>query len=101
MEMQAVAVLVTLHKTITMCSLYLPLNEIIIKVYYIIGQLPQPFLRMGILINVIWGSWETNRKGKTVETLINKKTIMFTKPNVHPAMGSYSAINLYVTQPPT
>ena len=48
-NMHAVAISVTLHKTITVCSVYIPPNEEPkeLELNYLIEQLPRPFVIMG------------------------------------------------------
>ena len=71
----AVAVSVTLHRTISICSIYIPprakieqkeLDEIII-------QLPTPYLLLGDFNGhyVIWGSDDVNERGRIMENFIN------------------------------
>lgn len=75
--MQAIAVSATLHRTITICSIYIPPSDIIqSEIDPLIKQHPKPFILLGDFKcqNEIWGSKETNKKGQIIENLINKTT---------------------------
>ena len=106
--LQAVAISATLHRTITICSIYLPPNEPINnnEIENLIQQLPKPFILMGDFNshNIIWGSKDTNQKGKQVEDLINRNNLCLHNNNksytyLHPASGSYSSIDLTLCDP--
>ena len=75
-NMQAVAISATLHKTITVCSVYIPLNEEPkeLELNNLIEQLPRPFIIMGDFNsnNEIWGSKKSDKKGKVIESLLNQ-----------------------------
>ena len=66
--MQAVAISATLHKTITVCSVYIPTNEEPkeLELNKLIEQLPRPFVIMGDFNshNEIWGSKKTDKRAK-------------------------------------
>ena len=65
-HLQAIAVSATLHKTVTICSLYIPLHDPINEneLNNLIEQLPKPFILMGDFnsYNIIWGSKTTNKR---------------------------------------
>ena len=65
-NMQAVAISATLHKMITLCSVYIPPNEEPkeLELNNSIKQLPRPFIIMGDFNshNEIWGSKKTRAK---------------------------------------
>ena len=106
-NLQAVAVRVTLHKTITICSLYLPPSQNVDPedIYDLFQQLPTPFLLTGDLNahNTLWGSRTTDKRGKDLETvftdnnlcLLNDKSSTY----LHPATGTYSSIDLSICSP--
>ena len=64
--MQAVAISATLHKTITVCSVYIPPNEEPneLELNNIIEQLPRPFVIMRDFNRhyEIWGSKKTDKR---------------------------------------
>ena len=72
-NMQAVAISATLHKMITVYSVYIPPNEEPRKLELnnLIEQLPRPFIIMGDFNshNEIWRSKKTDKKGKVIESL--------------------------------
>ena len=104
---QEVAISVTLHKTITVCSVYIPPNEEPkeLELNNLIEQLPRPFIIMGDFNshNDIWGSKKTDKKGKVIESLLNQHQLCMynNKSNtyLHPATGTYSAIDLTICDP--
>ena len=106
--LQAVAVSATLHKTITLCSIYIPPNDPINEneIDNLLLQLPKPFILMGDFNshNNIWGCIDTNQKGKLVEATINRNNLCLYNNNksytyLHPASGSYSSIDLTLSDP--
>ena len=67
-HLQAIAVLATLPKTVTICSLYIPPHDPINELNNL-EQLPKPFILMGDFCshNIIWGSITTNNRGQILE----------------------------------
>ena len=65
-NLQAIAVKATLHKTIHICSLYLPPNDriSIADLEHLIQQLPKPFIIMGDFNSHsnVWGCRDTDQK---------------------------------------
>lgn len=104
-KLQAVAVKATLHRTLNICSIYIPPHEPIEETTLnkLIEQLPRPFLLLGDFNshNIIWGSKNTNKKGKNLENVINNLCLLNDKSNtyLHPAFGIYSAIDLSLCDP--
>ena len=77
--LQAVAVRATLHKTVTICSVYLPPN---VAIQYedlnnLIKQLPEPFVLLGDLNghNPLWGCSDINNRGKCIEDCLIKNDL--------------------------
>ena len=105
--LQAVAVSVSLNKTITLCSVYLPpsLQIDIQKLDHLIDQLPKPFLLMGDFNShhTLWGCTNTNDKGRTIEDFINRHDLVLLNDKsstyLHPATGSYSSLDLTICSP--
>ena len=106
-ELQAVAVSVTLHRVITICSIYIPPRSAVnIKALeHLVSQLPSPFILLGDFNahNPMWGSTDTNAMGQVVEDfvegldlcLFNNKSHTY----LHPATGSFSCIDLSICHP--
>ena len=75
-NLQAVAVKVTAHKTITLCSVYLPpRNQLKFNpkdLQDVIDQLPSPFILMGDFNghHTLWGCEDVNNRGQQLEDLI-------------------------------
>jgi len=106
-NLQAVAISATLHKTVTICSIYIPPNDQIdVKEFEnLIEQLPKPFLLLGDFNshNSIWGSIHTDRKGSSLEKVIHDNSLCLYNDGkstyLHPASGTYSAIDLSLCDP--
>ena len=107
-HLQAITVSATLHKTVTICSLYIrphdPINEN--EFNNLIEQLPKPFILMGDFNshNIIWGSKTTNKRGRQIlEKIINRNNLCLYNQNsqthLNPSSGSFSAIDLAVSDP--
>ena len=106
-DLQAIAVKVTLHKSINICSIYIPPHDPIneSKLNKLIEQIPKPNILLGDFNspNTVWGCLQTNKKGKDLENLINSNNLC-TLNNKSPTYlnsftGSYSAIDLTLTDP--
>ena len=105
--LQAVAVRVTMHKAITICSVYLPpslkLNPA--DLVTLVQQLPAPFMLLGDFNghHTLWGCKDTNKRGEQLQdfltnnnvSLMNDKSFTY----LHPATGSYSSIDLSFCSP--
>ena len=74
--LQAVAIRVTCHKTITVCSIYLPPSMIFntSDFYDVLPQLPPPILITGDFNShsTLWGCTKLDRRGKVVEDILIK-----------------------------
>jgi len=106
-NLQAVAIRLTLHVAVTLCSLYIPPSYNIQQreLDSLINQLPAPFIIMGDLNghNPLWGSDDTNNKGKHIEDLLSDHRLCVfndgSNTYLHPASGTYSAIDVSITDP--
>jgi len=106
-NLQAVAVRLTLHVAITLCSLYIPPSSAlhINDLQSLTDQLPKPFLIMGDLNghNPLWGSDHEDNKGRVIETLMaNNNLCVFNDGShtyQHPATGTTSALDLSIADP--
>ena len=99
-QLQAIAVKVTLHKTINICSIYIPphdaINESEIN---ILQQLPTSFILLDDFNshNTMWGCRSTNHKGQTLKNINNNNLCLFNKKSpthLDPSSATYSAIDL-------
>ena len=104
--LQAVAVYISLNKTITLCSVYLPpTSRIDVKeLDHLIEQLPKPFILMGDFNShhTLWGCPYTNDKGRIIEDFIAKHDLVLLNKSstyLHPATGSYSSLDLTICSP--
>ena len=100
--LQAIALRVTLHKVISVCSLYLPpsspcdMNDLT----NLLQQLPSPVVLLGDYNahSPVWGCQNVDTRGRLVEDLIANNNLCLlnnkTPTYVHPATGSTSAIDL-------
>ena len=101
-NIQAVAVKVTLHKSIHVCSIYLPPGDRlnIAELEHLIAQLPKPFIIMGDFNSHsnVWGCRDTDQKGRIIEDVINRNNLLLyinkSYTYLHPGSGTYSAIDL-------
>ena len=101
------AVSVTLHRTISICSIYIPPRSKIVEkdLDEIVNQLPSPFLLLGDFNghNFIWGSDDFNDKGRIIENFINKNNLCLynnkTPTYLHPATGTYTILDLSICYP--
>ena len=101
-QLQAIAVKVTLHRTINICSLYIPPHDAIneSEINNILQQLPTPFILLGDFNshNTMWGCRSTNHKCQTLENINNNNNLcLFNKKSpthLDPSSATYSAIDL-------
>ena len=101
-NLQAVAVKVTLHRLIHVCSIYLPPGDRfnIADIEHLISQLPKPFIIMGDFNSHsnVWGCRDTDQKGRIIEDVINRNNLLLYNNKsytyLHPGTGTYSAIDL-------
>ena len=83
-KLKAMAVKVTLHRTINICSLYIPPHDAINEnELNILQQLLTPFILLGNFnSHTIWGCRSTNQKGKTLENIINNYNLCLFNKNI-------------------
>ena len=100
-QLQVIAVNVTLHRTINICSIYILPHDAIneSEINNILQQLPTPFILIGDFnSHNIWGCRSTNHKGKTLENIINNNNLgLFNKKSpthLDPSSATYSDIDL-------
>ena len=104
-KLQAVAVRITLHKTITLCSIYIPpSSKLTIKdLDNLVEQLPSPYILLGDFNghNPLWGCDDYNTKGRLLERFIDAQALCLyndgSKTYLHPGTGTYTAIDLTLT----
>ena len=103
----AVAVRVTLHRPITICSLYLPpsLNYTLGDLLALVNQLPSPVVFCGDFNahSSLWGVQALDTKGKVVEDLLVDTDLVLLNDKsptyLHPATGTQTAIDLTLCDP--
>ena len=101
-ELQAVAVKVYLHKTITVCNVYIPPHSNVAQsdLDNLVNQLPAPFLFIGDFNahSDLWGCSSSNSLGNKEEHLLQSSNIclLYNKSPTyfHPASGSFTSIDL-------
>jgi ribonuclease HI len=104
---QAVAVRITLHRPLTLCSIYLPPSTPVDAndLNLLINQLPHPVILMGDFNahSPLWGNDKLDNRGHVIETVIeNNNLFLFnnkSKTYLHPATGSRTAIDLTLCHP--
>jgi len=102
--LQATAVRISLHRPITLCSIYLPpsTNIDIADLDAIVTQLPSPILFVGDFNahSPVWGCNSLDSKGKICEDFINRHHLCLLNGKaatyLHPATGSKTAIDLSI-----
>ena len=106
-NLQAVAVSLSLQKTITICTIYIPPSYSLggDELDKLVEQLPSPYILLGDLNahNISWGNSDTNSKGKKVEKFIADNDLCLWNDGsptyIHPATGCVSAIDLSICSP--
>ena len=101
-ELQAVAVKVSLHKTITVCNVYIPpsLNVAQSDLDNLVNQLPAPFLFIGDFNahSALWGCSSSNSLGNKVDHLLESSNICLLNDKsptyFHPATDLFTSIDL-------
>ena len=107
LNFQATAVVVTLHRPICICSIYIPPSYqfTIEELYELISQLPSPFLILGDFNshNKLWGNTDTDNKGDIVELFLNEYDICLLNGKdpryLSPSTGKYSSLDLSLSHP--
>ena len=105
--LQAVAACISLHRPITLCSIYLPPSTPfnLHDLTDLVTQLPPPVLLMGDFNShsPLWGCNSLDSKGKIIEDLINHTNLCLlntkTSTYIHPATGSKTSIDLSICDP--
>ena len=106
-NLQAVAVSLSMHTIITLCSVYIPPSYALDnrELDNLLEQLPCPFILLGDMNarNMDWGNPDTNSKGHKIEKLIKDPELCLWNDGnptfIHPATGSFSAIDLSICSP--
>ncbi|GFV03612.1 putative RNA-directed DNA polymerase from transposon X-element [Trichonephila clavipes] len=74
-SLQAVAVRIHIHSLVTVCCVYLPLNDVVpqVDLNQLVSQLPAPFILLGDFNgpSPLWGHDDTNSRGRQIEQLIS------------------------------
>src|SRR6266516_5737769 len=102
--LQAMAVKISLHRPITLCSIYLSPNTNIdtADLDAVVSQLPSPILLLGDFNahSPLWGCNALDDRGKICEDLINRHNLCIlnskTPTHLHSATGSRTAIDLSI-----
>ncbi len=108
-NLQAVAVSVTMHKPVTLCSIYIPPSATLQRAELdnLISQIHSPFILLGDFNghNLLWGCKDTNNRGKLIEDFIsNNDLCIFNDKSftyLHPATCSRSSLDLALCDPST
>ena len=104
-NLQAVAVKVTAHKTITLCSVYLAHCNHFDFNPNITDQLPSPFILMGDFNghHTLWGCEDVNYRGLQLEDLNLKNDLILLNDKshtyFHSASGTFTSIDLTLCSP--
>lgn len=106
-NLQAIAAKVTLSKTFTICSIYIPPNSPLKQndLENLVEQLPHPFMLVGDFNghSKLWGCTNINNKGKIIEDFITENDLCLLNDNkstyLHPATGHFFALDLCICHP--
>ena len=105
-SLQATAVRITLCKTITLYSINIPPSSAISlhDMDDLVRQLPTPYMLLGDFNshNPLWGGNTIDGKGQRVEQFMDNHSLCFLDGSytyLHPGYGTYTAIDLTITQP--
>lgn len=101
-NLEAIAVRINSPKKITICNLYLPQSQKAEEdnLNQLIAQLPKPFFLLGDFNshNPLWGSTRTDKRGKTVEHVMNNTDLNIINTGEHthlnPTSRTFSCIDL-------
>jgi len=104
---QAVAARVTLHTTLTICTIYLPPNTKWSSqdLQNLIQQLPPPIALLGDFNahHPLWGNTRTDQAGREMEYLLTTTNLCLLNSKCatysHPATGTLTSIDLSITSP--
>ena len=105
--LQAVAVLVHVERTFTICSLYMPPNEVISRreLEDLIQELPRPFIFLGDMStrHPICGDAMRNPRGDYISRMIEDSDLVILNTgeimHFHVQTGSLTAIDLTMASP--
>ena len=106
-NIQCVAVRVSLHKTFTVCCIYIPPSQsfAISDLDHIYSQLPAPVLLVGDFNahHISWGNNRTTPKGIIIDNFINRNSLNIMNDGSstfsHPGTGAQTAIDLSICHP--
>lgn len=104
-SLQAVAIRVSLHRTFTVCSVYIPPSKRVTKeeLSHLYNQLPSPSLILGDFNghNPLWGSAQINSTGYAIEEFLNSYELCLFNDGsytyLHPGHGTFTSIDLSIT----
>ena len=106
-QLDAKAVIINQQKTVTLCCLYIPPSHRLEKTE--IHDLYHKFITPALLVgdynahNTLWGSRNSNAKGKTIEEFITENDLSLLNDKsptyISPATGSMSIIDLAICHP--
>ncbi|CAL1300058.1 unnamed protein product, partial [Larinioides sclopetarius] len=106
-SVQAVAVQVQIRTLVTVCCIYLPPHDTIsvADLNALVGQLPAPFLLIGDFIghSTLWGSENTNSRGRLIEELISDNCLCLFNSNektyFHAPTRTFHCLDLAICSP--
>ena len=106
-SLKAIAIRVTLQKTITICSLYISPSSTVNTndLNDLVQQLPSPFIILGDFNahNPLWGGDTLDRRGRVIEKFISDHELCLWNDGqftyTHPGYGTSTAIDLSICHP--
>jgi len=106
-ELQAIAAQVTLNRTVTVCSIYIPPGQFPNprELEDLCSQLPKPYFLLGDYNahSIAWGDDKSDSAGNKLQNFIQKNDLIFmndgSKTRVDPASRVETAIDLSICDP--
>lgn len=106
-SLEAVAVRIITHKTISICSIYIPPHKQLTlrELEDLTAQLPEPFVLVGDFNahGTLWGSDKTDQRGQLIEDFILSNDICLlnsrTPTYFSPSSGKFSCLDLAFCSP--
>ncbi|GFX48785.1 putative RNA-directed DNA polymerase from transposon X-element [Trichonephila clavipes] len=103
-SLQAVDVRITIHSLVTVCCVYLPLNDVVpqVDLNQLVSQFPAPFILVGERTH-LWGHDATSSRGRQIEQLISDHCLCLLnndeKTYFHASTMTFLSLNFAICSP--
>ncbi|GFX63678.1 putative RNA-directed DNA polymerase from transposon X-element [Trichonephila clavipes] len=106
-SLQAVAVRIHIHSLVTVCCVYLPLNDVVphVDLHQLVSQLPAPFILLSDFNghSPLWEHDDTNYCGRQIEQLISVHCLYLLnheeKTYFHAPTSTFHSLDLAICSP--